>query len=126
MFGFCLERQDWRLFKLLRLWNLSVCDEHFALREIPPEKQAFNARQKEEIKLVAIFDPSVKYQLIETYGFDYFHETEEGLVFELGFTSHDFLVRWLLGFGDNVKVIEPQTIVEDIKSAAENILSRYS
>ncbi len=24
VFGFCLERQDWRMFKLLRLWNQSA------------------------------------------------------------------------------------------------------
>jgi len=125
VFGFCLERQDWRLFKLLRLWNLSVCDEHFAPREIPPEKRDFSARYTEDIKLIAIFDPSAKYQLIETYGFDCFHETDEGLVFELGFANHDFLVRWLLGFGDKVKVIEPQSVAEDIKAAAGNILSLY-
>jgi len=82
VFGFCLERQDWRLFKLLRLWNLSVSDEHFAQREIPPEKRDFNAGYTEDIKLVAIFDPSAKYQLIETYGLDCFHETSEGLYCE--------------------------------------------
>jgi len=125
VFGFCLKRQDWRLFKLLRLWNLSVCEDHFTLREIPPEKKDFSARYTEDINLVAIFDPSVKYQLIETYGLDCFHETDEGLVFEFGFSNHDYLVRWLLGFGDKVKVIEPQSVVEDIKAAAENLLSRY-
>jgi len=125
VFGFCLERQDWRLFKLLRLWNLSVSDEHFSQREIPPEKRDFNARYTEDYKLIAIFDPSVKYQLFETYGLECFHETDEGLVFELGFTNHGFLVRWLLGFGDKVKVLEPQSIVEDIKAVAKNILSRY-
>jgi len=77
-------------------------------------------------RLLAIFDPSVKYQLIETYGLDCFRETSQGLIFELGFTNHGFLVRWLLGFGDKVKVLAPQSIVEDIKAAAENILSRYN
>ena len=36
--AFCLERMDWRMFKLNRLWNISVCDERFAMREIPQEK----------------------------------------------------------------------------------------
>jgi len=125
VFGFCLERQDWRLFKLLRLWNLSVCNEHFSMREIPPEKRDFNVRLTDEIKLVAIFDSSVKYQLIETYGLDCFCETDEGLIFELGFTNHDYLVHWLLGFGNRVKVIEPKSIVEDIKTVAGHILSSY-
>jgi len=68
VFGFCLERQDWRLFKLLRLWNLRPCEERYAIREIPPEKRDFGIRYTSDLKLAALFDKSVKYQLIETYG----------------------------------------------------------
>ena len=116
---------DWRLFKLNRLWNLSPIDERFPTREIPHAKRDFDSQYTEDIKLVAIFDPSAKYQLIETYGLNCFHETDEGLVFELGFSNQDFLVRWLLGFGDKVKVLEPKDIADDIQNAAKNILSNY-
>jgi predicted DNA-binding transcriptional regulator YafY len=125
VFGFCLERQDWRLFKLLRLWNLKLCDESYTPKEIPPEKRDFSLRYTIETKLTALFDKSVKYHLIETYGLDCFTETEEGLLFELGFANREFLIGWLLGFGDKVKVLEPRDIVEDIKTAAKNILSKH-
>ncbi|MCL2071975.1 MAG: YafY family transcriptional regulator [Oscillospiraceae bacterium] len=125
VFGFCLERQDWRLFKLQRLWNLSTCDEQYTPREIPPEKRDFNARLIDDIKFVAVFEPSVKYQLIEAYGLDCFVETDEGLLFEFGFTNRDFLISWLLGFGDKVKVLEPHDIVDELKRIAENILKNY-
>jgi predicted DNA-binding transcriptional regulator YafY len=127
VFGFCLERQDFRLFKLQRLWNLSLCDERFAPREIPPEKRDFSkifAADKEN-KLVALFDPSAKYQLIETYGLDCFEETDTGLRFEISFTNRDYILSWLLGFGGKVKVLEPDSVIHDMKAAAENILSHY-
>ena len=125
VFGFCLQRQDWRLFKLQRLWNLSLCDEQYTPREIPPDKRDFNAKFTDDIKFVAMFDPSVKYQLIEIYGLDCFTETDEGILFEFGFTNREFLVGWLLGFGGKVKVLAPDYIVEDLKAAAENILENY-
>ncbi|MCL2082358.1 MAG: WYL domain-containing protein [Oscillospiraceae bacterium] len=75
--------------------------------------------------VAALFDSSVKYQLIEIYGLDCFTETDEGLLFEFGFTNRDFLVSWLLGFGGKVKVLEPDYIVSDLKTAAENILENY-
>lgn len=125
VFGFCTERQDWRLFKLLRLWNLSVCDETYTPREIPPEKREFNAHITEEIELVALFEPSEKYKLIETYGLDCFTETPDGILFECSFSSREYLISWLLGFGNKVKVLEPADIAEGVKAAAENILSRY-
>lgn len=125
VFGFCLERQDWRLFKLLRLWNLALCEESYSPREIPLENRDFNTCYTSDMKLTALFDPSVKYQLIETYGLDCFTETGDGLLFELCFTNRDFLVGWLLGFGDKVKVLKPGDIAEDVKAVAENILSMY-
>ncbi|MCL2361989.1 MAG: YafY family transcriptional regulator [Defluviitaleaceae bacterium] len=125
VFGFCVERQDWRLFKLVRLSKLTISDESFTPREIPPEKRDFYTHFTDEIDLVAIFDFSEKYRLIETYGFGSFTETEEGLRLEVSFTNRDFLIGWLLGFGGKVTVLEPEDIVKEIKTAAKNILSNY-
>jgi len=125
VFGFCTTRQDWRMFKLLRLWNLAMCNESYTPREIPPERRDFNTNFPDDIKLVAVFDPSERYKLIESYGLNCYTETEDGLRMEIGFTNRDFLINWLLGFGGKVKVLEPGYIAEDIKTAAGNILSRY-
>jgi len=125
VFGFCPERQGWRMFKLLRLWNLKLCDEKYTPREIPPEKQEMGLEYTDDIKLAALFDPSVKYQLIETYGLDCYTETKDGLRFEDHFINRSFLISWLLSLGDKVKVLEPKEIEEEIKAIAKNILSRY-
>ena len=127
VFGFCLERRDWRMFKLVRLWNLRLTDEGFTPREIPPERRDFKAwaGDDNEHKLVALFDPSEKYKLIEAYGRDCYEETAEGLRFEVGFANRDYILAWLLGFGGNVRVLEPEFIAEDLKAAADKILSRY-
>jgi len=46
------------MFKLLRLWNLALCGETYAPREIPPEKRDFNAGFPDDNKFVAMFDRS--------------------------------------------------------------------
>ena len=125
VFGFCLDRQDWRMFKLNRLWNLSASDKRFTMRDIPPEKQDFNRHLSDDIKLVAVFDKSVTYQLIETFGLYCFHEDDEGLHFEFGFANRSYTISWLLSFGDKVKVLEPIDLAAEIQSIAKNILSRY-
>lgn len=125
VFGYCLERLDWRMFKLLRLWNLALCDGTYTPREIPAERRGFLMNFPDDIKLIAVFDPSERYKLIEAYGLNCYTETEDGLRVEIGFTNRDFLINWLLGFGGKVKVLEPEYIAEEIKAAAENILSRY-
>ena len=127
VFGFCLERRDWRMFKLVRLWNLRLTDEGFTPREIPPERRDFKAwaGEDKEHKLVALFDFSERYRLIEAYGRDCYEETAAGLRFEVGFANRDYILAWLLGFGGNVRVLEPKFIAEDLKAAAAKILSRY-
>jgi predicted DNA-binding transcriptional regulator YafY len=126
VFGFCLERMDWRMFKLHRLWNLSVCDERFAARDMPPERHDINSRFADDKRLVALFDKSAKYLLVEAYGLDCFRETDEGLLFEVGYANQNYMLGWLLGFGGKVEVLEPPELAAEIQAAAKNILSRYS
>ena len=125
VFGFCLLRKDWRLFKLNRLWGLKTLEKSFAKREIPPEHSNFNKHLNEDKWLVAVFDKSVRYKLIESYGHESFFETKEGLHFEVGFTHTDYMISWLLGFGDKVRVLEPPEVIAEIKRLAKNIFSQY-
>jgi len=125
VFGFCLQRQDFRLFKLQRLWNLRLSDTSFVPRAIPPEKRDFSVKPASDMKLVALYEPSEKYRLIEEYGPGCYTETDEGLLFEVGFTNRGYMVDWLLGFGGKVKVLAPDDIARDLRAAAEKILSRY-
>lgn len=125
VFGFCLKRQDFRIFKLTRLWNVTPKDTPFTPREIPPEKRDFNAQFTDDIRLVALFDPSEKYQLIDAYGPDCFTVTEDGLLLEIGFTNASYAIQWLLGFGGRVQVIEPVEIAQAVQTAAQDILERY-
>jgi len=125
VFGYCLQRNDWRMFKLNRLTNLEAGEGQFALREIPPERRDFGNHFTEDIHIAAMFSKDAKWQLDETYGHDSYTETSNGLLFERGFTNRAYLVSWLLGFGANVKVLEPQSIAEEIQTVAKNILANY-
>lgn len=126
VFGFCTLREDFRMFKLQRLWDLRLCDEHFIQRQIPPDKRDFNSHLPDDKKLVALFDPSVRYQLIETYGLHCYTETEDGqLHLEIGYTNREYTISWLLGFGGNVKVLAPEDIAKALRDSAKNILEAY-
>lgn len=126
VFGFCPQRQDFRMFKLTRLWNLEPCEERYVSREIPPERKSFHSYFVDDKKLVGLFHPSVKYQLIESYGLNCFTKTEEGkLRFEITYTNEAYIISWILSFGNKVKVIEPPDIAEKIKEIAENIILNY-
>lgn len=46
VFGFCLEREDWRMFKLNRLQGLVACDERYEVREIPRDRRGASPRNR--------------------------------------------------------------------------------
>ncbi len=126
VFGFCLKRQDWRMFKLARLWDLKQCAESFTLRDIPPEKRDFNARFTDHLRLVALFHPSTKYQLIEVYGTKCFTTEDNGMLrLEIGYTNREHTMNWLLGFGHKVRVLYPVDMAEEICQIAEKIMASY-
>ena len=126
VFGYCTMRQDFRLFKLQRLWELSVRSENFAPREVPAEKRDLFAALPDDKKLVALFDPRMKYRLIETYGLDCYTEIETGqLRLEIGYTHQDYMVSWLLGFGGSAMVVEPREIACALREAAKKMIKAY-
>lgn len=126
VFGFCKERQDFRMYKLRRLWELRVTEEIFAAREIPEEKKQFGSHMTDDYIISAIYDASVKYRLVEEYGYNSFSEKEDGKLYtEWGFSSADEAVEWFLGFGPKVKVLGPPEMVDRMKSALKTTLDLY-
>jgi predicted DNA-binding transcriptional regulator YafY len=126
VFGYCLDRKDFRLFKLNRLWELEVTDEAFAPREIPNGSMDFAARFPDENRVAVLFDPSVLYQLIDTYGRECFIEQPDGFLrFESGYTNRSYMVSWILGFGDKAIVLEPNDMAEEIQQIAKKMVEAY-
>ena len=126
VFGYCLERDDFRLFKLNRLWNLSCSQQYFEQREVPEEQLEFDRYFSDNIQLIALFEPKVKYRLIEEYGVDSFTYTDSGkLMFKMGFASAENLLSFVLSFGDTVEVIEPKEVCCELTIQADNILKIY-
>lgn len=127
MLGFCLDRKDFRLFKLNRLWELEVLDSTFTPREIPSGSMDFEARFPDGHRVVVLFDPSVLYQLIDSYGRDCFTEQRDGFLrFESGYTNRSYMVSWILGFGDKARVMEPADMAEEIQTIAKKMVEVYS
>ncbi len=127
VFGFCRQRQDFRMYKLRRLWNLQITQEHFSPREIPEEKTRFGSHMTDDYIVAAVYDPCVKYRLVEEYGPDCFTRQEDGRLYtEWGFTTKEQALEWFLGFGIRVKVLEPGEMVDLMKEALDAARALYS
>lgn len=127
VFGYCIDRNDYRLFKLNRLSGLKVNLEHFDKREVPIDLLEFNDYfDTINFSLKALFESSEKYRLIDEYGTDSFNENSDGrLYFERDFVSYQNLREWVFSFGDKVTVLAPDRLRDDIVLNAKNILDKH-
>ncbi len=127
LYGYCKDRKDYRLFKLNRIWELEGRDEYFEPGDIPEDRQDLDQYFTDDIQITVLFDQEVRYRLIEEYGPGCYSVTKEGgLLFSSGFTNRDFVIGWLLSFGDKAKVIEPRELCQELKEIAEGIIKNYS
>ena len=124
VFGYCLDRQAFRLFKLNRLWELEILSELFTGRDIPAEELNFGKYfDNRKFHLKALFSKSEKSRLIDEYGICCYSEDAAGrLLFEWDFVSYENMREWIFSFGDKVTVLEPELLRDDRIRQADNIL----
>lgn len=115
VYGYCVAKQDFRLFKLNRLSELQNLKTSYEERFISEKELDFDDYiWCDDIKLVALFDISVKYRLIDEYGLECVTLDDQSgkLRFENVFTNRNHLLQWILSYGDAVRVIEPLDLVD--------------
>nr|WP_295970633.1 YafY family protein [uncultured Bacillus sp.] len=125
--GFDNASNQFKLYKLNRICDITPTDQSFELQAIPEEKLNFSNYFTDEIQAVILFDGSEKYRLIEEYGADSFASTPDGrLRFSFSFTNQDYLLAWVLGFGDKAELIEPKELRPIIQRWLKNAAEKYS
>ncbi|HBL69552.1 MAG TPA: DNA-binding transcriptional regulator [Firmicutes bacterium] len=123
--GWCTERADFRLFKLNRLWDLSITDEVFMPREVPLETISLDNALPDQNKIEILFDRSVRFRLIEDYGLHCYTETDRGLLMKLNYTNRENAIAWVLSFGDQAEVLAPPDVRDEIAAIVRKLAARY-
>lgn len=126
VWGWCLERKDYRLFKLNRMECVVETDCGFLCRDVSMPDLSNEKIFPGGIKVKALFTPNMKWRLVEEFGPNCFTETDDGrLLFSADYTDMENLVTWLMTFGAKVEVLEPEEVRDIIRRYAEEILKIY-
>ena len=126
VWGWCLERKDYRLFKLNRMDCVVETDHGFLRKEVPMPDLSNEKIFPGGIKVKALFTQDMKWRMVEEFGPNCFTETDDGrLLFSADYTDMDNLVTWLMTFGAKVEVLEPEEVRDIIRRNAEEILKIY-
>ena len=126
VYGWCLKRKDYRLFKLNRMDKVKETHKEFSCRNAPVPDLSSELRFPRNIVLKALFDPDMKWRLVEEFGPDCYEEQENGkLLLIRDYSDIENLTMWMLTFGDKVEVIEPLEVRERLKAMAESMMKIY-
>lgn len=126
VYGYCLLRKDFRMFKLNRMENIAHAATFEANREVPMPDLSNEKVFPAKARVKALFDPSMKWQLVEEYGTHSFTEMEDGrLLFEHDYADDEGLLSWMLSCRDKVTVLEPEHIRNRLYQITSEIAKRY-
>ena len=126
VWGWSLEREDYRLFKLNRMDCVTESEQFFMCRNVPMPNLSNEKIFPGGIKVKVLFAPEVKWRLVEEFGPHCFTRTDDGrLLFSADYTDMENLVTWLMTFGAKAEVLEPKEARDIIRRNAEETLKSY-
>lgn len=74
----------------------------------------------------ALFSPEYKWRLVEEFGYDSFTEQPDGrLLFSFGFTDHNYVLGWILAFGNGAELLEPLGFRKELYRLGKAIQRKY-
>ncbi len=125
VWGWCQAREDFRLFKLNRMTDLTTSaafDPRPApLPNLEPER-IFPAKYQ----VTVLFEPACRWRLVEEYGVDSFTVEPDGrLRFTWRFPDGNSVIPWILTFGIGAELIEPTELREQLRTLTETLARRY-
>lgn len=109
VWGYCVLRNDYRMFKLTRLTDLECTDKPCEMREVPEYTCDKLRHTKGEIEATVKFDKSLKWRIIDEFGTELPRFDENGDIL-LTFTWSDIpsFYSYILSFGDKAEILSPK------------------
>ena len=127
LWGWCLKRKDFRLFKLNRMDKVHGTDKTFECRDATVPDLSNEKIFPGQIKVKALFEQDQKWRLVEEFGPSCFSENDDGrLLFTADYTDMDNLISWIMTFGDKAEVIEPEEVREKVRATIEAMRKNYN
>ncbi|GLC89907.1 helix-turn-helix transcriptional regulator [Lysinibacillus piscis] len=126
LYGYCRAKEDFRLFKVLRMKNLQLSELTFERRELQladlPWNQQWHQPQN-VVELVLSFEQSILTLIEESFGAE--HVDREQLLVRITLPENEWLYGFLLSFGHRVRILQPQHIKDIIMERAQQIANLY-
>lgn len=124
--AYCIEKQDFRLFKFNRILELNVTDQLFSPSSYPISPETFmDPPQNFYDKITLCFPKEMAYRVYDEFDFADITDSENTLVVTTKLILDSWVVGYILSFGANVEVLEPRALREFVETEAKKIYEKY-
>ncbi len=128
VYAWCHTRENFRLFRVGRIRSARNTGEHFVRREFDkqnlPLQFHFENAQLTDVKLQ--ISQKALPDVEEWLGIDCIRQEGETLFAEATLPSGDILISKLLAFGEDIRVLAPQSVARALKERAQRLASCYA
>ncbi|MBB3129875.1 putative DNA-binding transcriptional regulator YafY [Paenibacillus rhizosphaerae] len=129
LYAYCRTRQDYRTFRISRLSALKVHLEQFPHRGVLMEEldaRWGNQETGPAISLLLRFKPRLRVRVEEAFGVENVETDADGsLLVRASYPDNHWMYGMLLGYGPDLRVLEPEYIAERIRHMAEQTAGNY-
>ncbi|WP_460292709.1 helix-turn-helix transcriptional regulator [Clostridium tertium] len=126
--GYCISKQDFRIFKLSRISDIKVIEESFITREFNLKSLgSWDYIEKNIIMIKLLVDESLREKMIEQCGEENIKRYKNNkLLIDFPFINDDFGYNLLLSYGDKCECLEPINIRNELIRRIKSMLDKYS
>ena len=130
LIAYCLLRKDYRDFRVDRITKFTIGHQRFKPSAHPSLRQYLDKLTKEtplEKVTIVVKTDMLKYIVNTKYHMGFMKETIKGEWCEMEFAtmSIDYFARWLLTYGEKVKVVAPEVLKETIQQTIERLVHHH-
>ncbi|MEY8338548.1 YafY family protein [Lachnospiraceae bacterium 62-35] len=120
--AFCLEKQDFRIFKLNRILGLELLAKTFVPRAYPEPE---NSLHRPYSQIVLLFSKEIAYRVYDEFDQTQIEYQKNGdLIAYAEMPVDTWLIGYLLSFGTHVEIIEPKYLREILAAQAQAIYEK--
>lgn len=126
--GFCRLRSEYRLFKILRIFELTEERQCFEIREdARSEDLGINRDSERDSTVMRLrFSPEVKGRIPDFFDVRKAVVDELGYItFNISFPIDEWLLSILLGFGSGVEILEPESLRNEMRERVKKMQVLY-
>lgn len=124
LIAYCRMKQDYRIFKITRIKEIKVLEDHFE-RELPQEKKE-EKYNFEVISLELEINKDMAYRVYDEFETSEITKKDDGnFIIKIQYPDNEWVYGYILSFGEYVKILSPDKAKTIIKNKLEKTLKNY-